>query len=71
MDDSKYIIGTKTFFYDGKEHEYPVYDTSTPEGWRAWVNSTAGSIDDETFVEPVDFFKEFYYKYKDEILARL
>ena len=45
--DNKYIIGTKKFVYGRKEYEYPVYDTSTPEGWHSWVDATYGSIDDE------------------------
>lgn len=70
MDDSKYIIGTKRFMFDGEEHEVPIYDKSTPEGKRAWINATAGSITDETFVRPVDFYQDFYNKHKDEILSR-
>lgn len=69
-DDSKYIIGTKQFVFDGKVYEYPLYDTSTPEGWRAWVKAKAGSITDETFVRPTDFYQDFYNKYKDEVLSR-
>lgn len=69
-DNRKYIIGTKKFVYDGKVHEYPMYDTSTPEGWHAFIDATYGSIDDETFVRPVDFYEDFYNKHKDEILSR-
>ena len=70
MDDSKYIKEWGTYVLDGKEHKYPIYDTSTPEGKRAWINATAGSITDETFVRPTDFYQDFYNKYKDEILSR-
>ena len=70
MDDSKYIKAWGTFMLDGKEHKYPIYDTSTPEGKRAWIDATYGSITDETFVRPTDFYQDFYNKYKDEILSR-
>ena len=69
-DNSKYIKCMGKFMLDGKEYEYPIYDTSTPEGKRAWIDATAGSIDDDTFVRPVDFYEDFYNKHKDEILSR-
>lgn len=52
------------------EHKVRTFDYDTPEGWSEWVNATAGSITDDTFVRPVDMYEEFYNKYKDEILSR-
>ena len=69
-DNSKYIKCMGKFMLDGEECEYPIYDTSTPEGKRAWIDATYGSITDETFVRPVDFYEDFYNKHKDEILSR-
>ena len=63
-------IKTETVEFNGKKYTYRVYDYDTPEGWHEWVNDTFGSIDDETFVRPVDFYEDFYNKHKDEILSR-
>ena len=40
--------------YNGKKLRIKVFDYNTPEGWHEYVKATAGSIDDDTFVEPED-----------------
>ena len=40
--------------YGGKKLKIRVFDYHTPEGWSEYVRATAGSVDDETFVEPPD-----------------
>ena len=32
---------------------------ATPEEWHEWVRATAGSITDETFVEPEDAYFDY------------
>ena len=56
--------------YNGKKLKIKVFDYHTPEGWKEWVDATYGSIQDDTFVRPVDFYEDFYNKHKDEILSR-
>ncbi len=56
--------------YNGRKLKIKVFDYDTPEGWHEYVENTYGSIQDETFVRPVDFYEDFYNKHKDEILSR-
>lgn len=35
------------------------FDYDTKEGWDAFVRATAGSITDDTFVEPEDAYFEY------------
>ena len=56
--------------YNGRKLKIEVFDYDTPEGWHEYVENTYGSIQDETFVRPVDFYEDFYNKHKDEILSR-
>ena len=50
--------------YNGKKLKIKVFDYHTPEGWKEWVDATYGSIQDDTFVRPVDFYEDFYNKHK-------
>jgi hypothetical protein len=54
---------------NGNEIGKPKRTFKTKEEWHDWVMSKAGSIDDETFVRPVDFYEDFYNKHKDEVLS--
>lgn len=49
--------------YNGRKLMIKVFDYHTPEGWREYVENTAGSVDDETFVRPPDG----YAREEDEI----
>ncbi len=40
--------------YNGRKLMIKVFEYHTPEGWREYVENTAGSVDDETFVRPPD-----------------
>ncbi len=40
--------------YGGEKLKVKVFDYNTPEGWHEYVKATAGSIQDDTFVEPPD-----------------
>lgn len=49
--------------YNGRKLMIKVFDYHTPEGWREYVENTACSVDDETFVRPPDG----YAREEDEI----
>ncbi|MBQ3653974.1 MAG: hypothetical protein II954_06115 [Synergistaceae bacterium] len=40
--------------YGGEKLKVKVFDYHTREGWREYVESTAGSVTDDTFVRPPD-----------------
>ena len=40
--------------YGGEKLRIKVFDYHTPEGWREYVENTAGSVTDETFIAPAD-----------------
>ena len=44
----------KEIDYGGEKFKIKVFDYHTPEGWNEYVKATAGSVTDETFVEPPD-----------------
>lgn len=44
------------------------FDYDTPEGWHEFVKATAGSIQDESFVEPEDAY--ILTDYEKSILSR-
>ncbi|MBQ7732596.1 MAG: hypothetical protein IJT58_01080 [Synergistaceae bacterium] len=43
--------------YNGRKLKIKVFDYHTPEGWNEFVRSTAGSVNDETFVAPPDGYE--------------
>ena len=49
--------------YNGRKLKIKVFNYHTPEGWKEFVRSTAGSVTDKTFVAPPDG----YVGDKDEI----
>ena len=63
----------KEIDYGGEKLRIKVFDYDTPEGWREYVENTAGSVTDETFVAPDDLplvVEEGYLPYMLDALVR-